>query len=108
MLFEPSLKDKIDIQIYKPGFVATKMSRKRVGFTIPDTMTAAEGALKDLGKRETSYGVIDHEIVNALMNFVAANLPSLIGRFMFTNALATKKRLDEKAALAGVRKSTQS
>ena len=45
------LRDKIDFQCYQPGFVATKLSRKKVGCTIPNTLKAAEGALMDLGRR---------------------------------------------------------
>lgn len=36
MRLNPETRDKIDIQNYKPGFVATKLSRQVEGFTIPN------------------------------------------------------------------------
>ncbi|CDW86354.1 steroid dehydrogenase [Stylonychia lemnae] len=90
-------KGKFDVQCYLPGFVATKLSRKEVGFTIPDTITAAEGALKDLGRREISYGVIDHHILGWLIKFLVKTIPeSIIGFILMKEGEATHKKLRSK------------
>lgn len=61
-----------------PGYVATKLSMKKVGFTIPTTLLAAEGALKDLGKRVITFGVIDHHIIGWFIRLARSYIPSWI------------------------------
>ena len=57
------------------------MSRIKAGFAVPNTMQAAAGALKDLGRRTTTYAVIEHHITCGLMNFGTKYIPSIIDYF---------------------------
>eukprot|EP00347_Sterkiella_histriomuscorum_P013612 403364052 len=93
---DPRTKGKIDFQCYKPGFVATKLSRKTKGFTIPDTIQAAEGALKDLGKRYSSYGVIDHHFIGWLIQVVRYYMPSLLNFILWQEGIRTNQKLRGK------------
>lgn len=90
------LKGKIDFQCYQPGFVATKLSRKTAGFTIPDAMQAAEGALKDLGRRVTTYGVIDHHIFGWFIQFSGEYIPSVTNYVIQRQGMQENKMLRDK------------
>jgi hypothetical protein len=60
-------------------------------------MKAAEGALMDLGRRETTFGVIDHHIIGYVLRKAAQYLPSsLLNYGMWkegttTNAILRKR-----------------
>lgn len=96
MQHDPRTKGKIDFQCYKPGFVATKLSRKSQGFTIPDTMKATQGALMDLGKRDSTFGVIDHHIIAWLLQFARKWLSPFMNRIIKMEGTMTNKVLRDK------------
>lgn len=76
--------------------MATKLSRKTAGFTIPDTMQAAEGALKDLGRRVTTYGVIDHHFIGWFLKFAGEYIPSVTNYILQRQGMKANKILRDK------------
>ncbi len=72
------------------------MSRKTAGFTIPDTMQAAEGALKDLGQRKTTYGVIDHHIIGYVIRVASDYIPSVTNYILQRHGMQANKELRAK------------
>lgn len=80
-----------------PGFVETKLSRKKAGFMIPTTMVAVEGALKDLGRREITYGVMDHHINGWFLRFARYHLPNwMLNMGITKEGMAAHKKLRER------------
>ena len=72
------------------------MSRVKAGFAVPTTLEAAAGALKDLGRRNTTYAVIEHDITCGLLEFATKYIPSVIDYFSLKRGNNIVKILEKK------------
>ena len=69
------VKDKIDVMSYNPGFVTTKLSKKRdTGPVTISEARAAEVCFRDLGCTTKTHGSFRHELLSSIVYWAPKSL----------------------------------
>lgn len=68
--------------MYEPGFVDTKLVSIRLPIFFPKPLSVVKGALMDLGRRNHTYGIFIHEVLNEIMVFFVKYAPNVVALVM--------------------------
>ncbi|XP_054715798.1 very-long-chain 3-oxoacyl-CoA reductase-like [Uloborus diversus] len=89
------------IQSVLPGYVATKMSNRRISLEVPTAETFVSKAIETVGEEDHTYGYFAHRIRGFVHEWLKANMPTRVNMaiamyYMRKNRESYFKRLQKR------------